>query len=188
MEIRLKLFFRPVLAGQSDPLFEPAKLLILTPRHSILILAQEFFFAKIQGTSRKAFTTRWSDSDLHWCRIPNNGWSRTVLHDKAHWRVLTIYRNSDMSWVHLAKWWNFYLNQKVGFGWTLGLDPYWKLQPAACKVNVEWKLEWGPWTRTILTRGLEFLMAWINWSRIWTTRTKTTKSRKPQKCSSKNMR
>ena len=31
-------------------------------------------------------------------------------------------------------------------------------------------------------------MAWINWSRTWTTRTKTTTSRKPQKCSSKNMR
>ena len=32
---------RPVLAGQSDPLFEPAKLLIMTPRPSIEILAQE---------------------------------------------------------------------------------------------------------------------------------------------------
>ena len=32
---------RPVLAGQSDPLFEPAKLLIMTPRPSIEIPAQE---------------------------------------------------------------------------------------------------------------------------------------------------
>ena len=32
---------RPVLAEQSDPLFEPAKLLIMTPRPSIEILAQE---------------------------------------------------------------------------------------------------------------------------------------------------
>ena len=31
----------PVLAGQLDPLFEPAKLLIMTPRPSIEILAQE---------------------------------------------------------------------------------------------------------------------------------------------------
>ena len=32
---------RPVLAGQSDPLFEPAKLLIMTPKPSIEIPAQE---------------------------------------------------------------------------------------------------------------------------------------------------
>ena len=32
---------RPVLAGQSDPLFEPAKLLITTPTFSIEISAQE---------------------------------------------------------------------------------------------------------------------------------------------------
>ena len=32
---------RPVLAGQSDPLFEPAKLLITTPTLSIEIPAQE---------------------------------------------------------------------------------------------------------------------------------------------------
>ena len=32
---------RPVVAGQSDPLFEPAKLLIMTPRPSIEISAQE---------------------------------------------------------------------------------------------------------------------------------------------------
>ena len=31
---------RPVLAGQSDPLFEPAKLVIMTPRPSIEIPAQ----------------------------------------------------------------------------------------------------------------------------------------------------
>ena len=32
---------RPVLAEQSDPLFAPANLLIMTPRHSIEIAAQE---------------------------------------------------------------------------------------------------------------------------------------------------
>ena len=31
------------------------------------------------------------------------------------------------------------MNQKVGFEGTLRLDPYWKLQPATCKVNMEWK-------------------------------------------------
>ena len=39
---------------------------------------------------------------------------------------------------------------------------------------MELRSELSLWTRTILTRGSEFLMAWINWSRSWTTRTKTT--------------
>ena len=55
----------PVLAGQSDPLFEPAKLLIMTPRPSIEIHAQEIFIALEQGTSGKASTTRSSDKDLY---------------------------------------------------------------------------------------------------------------------------
>ena len=34
------------MAGQSDPLFEPAKLLIMTPRHSIEFLAREKLLQK----------------------------------------------------------------------------------------------------------------------------------------------
>ena len=34
-----------------------------------------------------------------------------------------------------------HLTRKVGFEGTLRLDPYWKLQPAAYKENMEWKLE-----------------------------------------------
>ena len=49
---------RPVLAGQSGPLFEPAKLLTVTPRPSIVIPAQEKFTAEVQRTSGKASTTR----------------------------------------------------------------------------------------------------------------------------------
>ena len=43
--------------------------------------------------------------NFYWCRIPDNGWRRTVLHDKRHWRILTIYRVSGLSWVHFAKRW-----------------------------------------------------------------------------------
>ena len=57
--------WRPVLAGQSDPLFEPAKLLITTPTPSIEILAQENLLQKVQGTSGKASTTRSIDKDLY---------------------------------------------------------------------------------------------------------------------------
>ena len=37
---------RPVLAGQSDPLFEPARLLMMTPRPSIEVPAQENLLQK----------------------------------------------------------------------------------------------------------------------------------------------
>ena len=61
--------------------------------------------AKLPRTSGKAFTTWPIDQILHWCRILDNSWSRTILHDKAHWRVLTICRTSDMSWVHFTTRW-----------------------------------------------------------------------------------
>ena len=77
-----------------------------------------------------------------------------------------------------------YLNQKVGFGWTLRLDPYWKLQPVAYKVKngVEIRIESlkkdhsHSWVR--ISHGLEL---------AWTTKSGTTTSRKSQKCM-KNMR
>ena len=69
------------------------------------------------------------------------------------------------------------------------IGPYWKSQPATYMVNIEWKLEFILYTKTILTRGSEFLMAWISWSKTseTTRRTKTT-SRKPPRCSSKILR
>ena len=75
--------------------------------------------------------------------------------------------------------------------WTEGLDPRehhnWtrigSYNLVAYELNMEWKSELCLWTRTILTRGSEFLMAWISWSRPW-----TTTSRKLHKCSSKTMR
>ena len=36
---------------------------------------------------------------------------------------------------------NIYLTRKVGFKGTPKLDPYWKSQPVACNVNMEWKSE-----------------------------------------------
>ena len=51
---------RPVLAGQSDPLFEPAKLLIMTPRLSIEIPAQE-----------------------NYCKSTRNDWKG--FHNKIEW-------------------------------------------------------------------------------------------------------
>ena len=71
------------------------------------------------------------------------------------------------------------LTRKVGFEGTPNLDPCWMSQPVTCKVNMEWKLELNLWTKTILTRGSEFLMAWTSWSQTWSTKSTTTTSRKP---------
>ena len=117
MGIRLKLFFaqllllfssdlcdeyktcqarteRPVLAGQSDPLFVPTKFVV---KNTYTFSCTRRFVAKVQSTSGKAITTKSRDQDLYWCRIPDNSWSRTVLNDKRQWWILTIHRVSDMS-------------------------------------------------------------------------------------------
>ena len=133
------------------------------------------FIEKVQGTSGKASTTRSGDEDLHWCRILENSWSRTILHDKTYWRVLTICRASDMS--------RGYVTTRRQINWPERLDsrehqklgPCWKSQPVICKVNTELKSELNMWTKTLLTRGSEILMAWTSWSRTWATR-RTTKA------------
>ena len=56
---------RPVVAGQSDPLFAPASLLMKTPTPSIETPAQENLLQKVQGTSRKALTTRSIDKSWY---------------------------------------------------------------------------------------------------------------------------
>ena len=89
-------------AEQTDPLFAPADLLITKPTPSIEITAQENI-AEAHGTSGKASTTRPILEDLYWCRIPEKSWSRTILHDKTCWRVLTICRTSNMSWICLPR-------------------------------------------------------------------------------------
>ena len=114
--------------------------------------------------------------DLYWCRVPENSWSRTILHEKTHWRVLAICRASDMSWVFVT---TRRPTRKVGFNGTPKLDPFGSHNPVTCKVNMEWKSELNLLTKTILTRGWELLMAWTNWSQTWSTGSTTTTSRRP---------
>ena len=54
-----------VLAGQSDPLFEPTSSLMKTPTLSTDDHAQEDLLQKYQGTSGKAVTTRSVDQVLY---------------------------------------------------------------------------------------------------------------------------
>ena len=47
-------------------------------------------------------------NQINWLKfvLMQDSWRQlTLLHDKGHWRVLTIYRTSDMSWVHSSKRW-----------------------------------------------------------------------------------
>ena len=71
------------------------------------------FIAELQGTSGKASTTRSIDKSLYWCRIPENSWSRTILLDKTYWRVLTICKASDMSWVRFTKGWKIIWSERL---------------------------------------------------------------------------
>ena len=92
---------RPVLAGQSDPLFEPARLLMTTPAPSTEVPAQENLLPKYKGLLQQ---------DRVIAIFTDAGFLKTVevgqyFMTKGHWRVLTIYRVSGLSWVHFAKRW-----------------------------------------------------------------------------------
>ena len=102
----------------------------------------------------KSYHNMWNPALMQdsWLQLKSDSTSSRKTLNNAH-------RFSGLSWVHFAKRGKFYLNQKVGFEETPRLDPYWKLQPVAYKVNMEWKWELCLWTKTVLTRGSEFLMA-----------------------------
>ena len=82
--------------------------------------------------------------------------------DSISWRkTLKNCHNSQIQWLvvnTLCQETKVDLNQKVGSEGTPILGPYWKSQLVVYKVSVEWKSESSPWTRTILTRGAEFLV------------------------------
>ena len=154
----------------------------------MIVLHIKIFYCKDIENELKVITTRQIEQNLYWCTIPYYSWSRKVFHDERHWGILTIHRFSGLSWVHLAKRRRFiWIKRWIRGNATIG--PV--LEVTTCCLQgkkMEWKSELSLWTKTILTRGSEFLTAWMNWSRTRRTRTKTTTSRKPQKCSSKNMR
>ena len=56
---------RPQLAGQSDPSFEPAQLLMTTPTLSTEVPSQKRSIAKVQRTNGKALTRRPIDKNLY---------------------------------------------------------------------------------------------------------------------------
>ena len=65
--------------------------------------------------------------------------------DSTSWqKTMKSSHNSQIQWhvvSTLCQEMKTHLNQKVGFWWTLRLDPYWRSQPVVCKVNMQWKLK-----------------------------------------------
>ena len=113
-----------------------------------------------------------------------DSWKR-LESDSTSWQsTLTSSHNLQSQWPvvsTLCQEMKNHLIRKVGVEGAPKLGPYWKSQPATYKVNMEWKLELSLWTRTILTRGSEFLMAWTSWSQTRSIRSTTTTSRRPLK-------
>ena len=115
---------RPVLAGQSDPFFQPARMLITTPTFSVEVFAQENLLQKYKERVERLTQQDWLIKICMDAGFLTNSWSRTVCHDKRHWRVLTIYRTSDMSWVHFATGRTINWPERLDSRGTPKLDPY----------------------------------------------------------------
>ena len=142
MGIRLKMFFtgRPVLAGQSDPLFESAKLLTMTPKLSIEIFAQEDLLQKYQERAERLSQ---QNRAIKFCI--GGGFLTTV--DVGQYFMtkdteeFSQFVNQWLVVGTLCQEMKNHVTRKVGFEGTPKLDPCWKSQPVTCKVNMEWKLE-----------------------------------------------
>ena len=177
---------RPVVKGQSDRLFVPSVIKTNTPLNDDPAQEEDPLQKcreRIEKLSQQDRVSKICTDAGYLTAVEVGQYFMTKDTESSY--------NSQIQWPVVStpcQETKVYLNQKVGFVGTPRLDPHWKLPLVTCKVNMEWKSQLSLWTKTILTSGSEFLMAWINWSQTWTTKTKTTTSRKPQKCSSKTLR
>ena len=113
-----------------------------------------------------------------------DSWQRLTSDSTSWQRTLKSSHNLQNQWhvmSTLCQEMKNHLTRKVGLEGTPKVGPCWKSQPVTCKVNMEWKLELNMLRKTILTRGSEFLMDWISWSQIWSTKSTTTSSKRPLK-------
>ena len=114
---------KPALAEQSDTLFAPANLLIMTPRPSIEIPVQEICIAEIQGKSGQASTTRSIDQNFV---LMQDSWKQ-LKSDNTSWQsTLTSADNLQSQWHVVSVLYQEMKNQltrKVGFEGTPKLNP-----------------------------------------------------------------
>ena len=123
---------RPVLAGQSDPLFVPVSLLTKTPTPSTDDAAQENLLQKYQErvemfSQQNRVIKICTDAGQYFMTKDTEEFSQFT--ESVACREYTLPRDEK------------HLTRKVGFEWTQKLGPCWKSQPVICKVNMEWKLE-----------------------------------------------
>ena len=129
---------RLVVAEQSDPLFAPADLLIMTPTPSIEILAQENLLQK-----HKECVENLPDHLIKICI--DAGFLKTV---EVGQYFMTKHTDEFLQFVEPVACREYTLPRDDKStdpkGWIQGtpkLDPYWKSQPVTYKVNTEWKSE-----------------------------------------------
>ena len=128
------------LAGQSDPLFAPANLLIMTPRHSTDDLAQEILLHQYKERVEKLS----QPSRLMKICI-DAGFLKTV---KVGQYSMTKHTDEFLQFTepvtcreYTLPWDGKPTDPK---GWCEGIPkwgPCWKSQPVTCKVNMEWKFK-----------------------------------------------
>ena len=111
---------RPVLAGQSDPLFEPARLLMTTPTPSTESSCTRKLYCKSTKNEWKRLSLQ--DRVIKICidaqlKSDSTSWQRTLKN--SH----NFTEPSDMSWVLFWREMTNQLTQKVGFKGTPKLDP-----------------------------------------------------------------
>ena len=102
----------------------------------------------------------WMQDSWGLLKLDSISWLKTLENNFIQWPVVNTLFQETMD----------HHNHEDGFRETQILDPCWKSRPAACRVSMELKLEFGPRAETILTLGFEFLMDQIN---LWWIRTTT---------------
>ena len=131
---------RPVLAGQSDPLFEPAKFSIMTPRPSIEIPAQENFLQRYQERIEKLSQ---QDRVIKFCT--DAGFLKTVEVGQCFMTQHTDEFSQKTEPITCREYTSPRDEKSTDSkGWIRGntkIGPVLEVTTVTCKVNMEWKLE-----------------------------------------------
>ena len=130
---------RPVVAGESDPLFVPSVMKTHTPLTDDLAQEEDLlrrYRERIEKLSQQDRVSKLcSDAgflttvDVGQYFITEDTEEFSQFTESVACREYTLPRDENSS------------DPKVGFEGTQRLDPYWKSQPATYKVNMDWKLE-----------------------------------------------
>ena len=132
---------RPVLVGQSDPLFVPKSSLMKTPTPLTDDRVQEDLLQKYQERVERLSQ---QNRVIKFCT--EAGFLTTVDVGQYFMTKDTedFLQSTRCQWLFVStpcQETKVHLNQKVGSEGTPRLDPYWKLQPVVYKVNMELQSE-----------------------------------------------